>query len=230
MVEGGAPPEGILYAVGKATVDPTVCAATIAIMNQSLIVSSDGGLKNTFFYLEKKPKGGKEEIASQSSWPTAGEDGKLVLDQKNCSYEPHAMIVIANQEFLAQSQDPVGHSYKGSPPSSASFNEGVPAAPAGGVGEAKIVNVFKKPERSPVPISCATHSWMLGYQSPLDHPYAAVTDADGKFTISDLPSGSHTFKIWHEKGGTLRDYDVEVKADETVDLGNITIRLNQLNK
>jgi hypothetical protein len=184
----------------------------------------NGGIQNVFFYLEKKPSGGKKEIESQSTWPTSGEAGKIVLDQQNCTYKPHAMIVPAGNKFLANSQDSVVHSYKGSPPKSPSFNETIPS------NGSKEVSVYTRPEKYPVPISCATHSWMSGYQLPLDHPYAAVTDADVKFTISDLPSGSHTFKIWHEKGGTLRDYDVEVKADETVDLGNITIRLNQLNK
>jgi hypothetical protein len=73
---------------------------------------------------------------------------------------------------------------------------------------------------------------MSGYQLPLDHPYGAVTDDDGRFTITDLPSGTHSFVIWHEKAtrGKIRDYEVEVKANETVDLGNIQIRLSDLAK
>ena len=34
---------------------------------------------------------------------------------------------------------------------------------------------------------------------PLDHPYGAVTDADGNFTIKNLPVGTHKFRIWHER-------------------------------
>lgn len=226
------PPDLKIYGVGQAKVDPNYCAKDMPIPDQTLVVNrSNMGLKNTFFYLEKKPRGGKPKIESQSSWPTADESGeKLVLDQQNCTYVPHAMIVIAGESFLAHSQDPVVHSYKGSPPSSGFFNLTVPPAPPGGEGEPLEVKVFKKAEKSPVPISCATHNWMSAYQLPLDHPYAAVTDEDGGFTISDLPSGTHTFTIWHEKKGrTVRDYEVEVKADETVDLGDITLRLSQLN-
>ena len=220
------PPTVTLFAVGKATVDAGVCAKDMPILNESLVVNPmTGGLKNAFFYLESKPKGGKAEIESQKTWPTADESGaKMVLNQKNCTYTPHAMVLLAGKPFVAQSQDPVLHSYKGVASRNDNFN---PSVPPNGSLE---VNVFPKAEKAPVFISCATHSWMSAWQLPLDHPYAAVTDDDGRFTISDLPSGEHTFTIWHEKGKKIRDYDVVVKANETVDLGNISLRLNQLNK
>jgi hypothetical protein len=224
---GSVPPPGVkLYDIGKATVEPNLCAKDMPILDESLLVNPmTGGLKNAFFYLVKKPLGGKSEIESQKSWPTADPSGaKMVLDQKNCTYHPHAMVVLIGDELTAQSQDATLHSYKGVCKRNSNFNLSVPS------NGAIQVDVFKKPETEPAFISCATHSWMSAYQLPLDHPYAAVTDADGKFTISDLPSGEHTFTIWHEKGKKIRDYPVVVKANETVDLGNITLRLSQLNK
>jgi hypothetical protein len=226
--KGSVPPPTVaLFAVGKATVDSGYCAKDMPILDERLLVNPmTGGIKNTFFYLDTKPKGGKSQIESQKSWPTADESGaKLVLDQRNCTYVPHAMILLAGQPFTAQSQDTVVHSYKFSPPRNPGDNVTIPA---NGTKE----YTFGRSEKVPFPISCATHSWMSGYQLPLDHPYAAVTDDDGRFTISDLPSGTHTFVIWHEKAtrGKIRDYDVEVKANETVDLGNIQIRLSDLAK
>jgi hypothetical protein len=70
---------------------------------------------------------------------------------------------------------------------------------------------------------------MLAYQLPLDHPYAALTDADGKFTISDLPSGSHNFTLWHE-GKKLRNYKVTVKAGETPEPLDIQLSLSDFAK
>ena len=229
--KGSLPPADLkIYAVGQAKVDPNFCARETPILNETLVVNRENmGLKNAFFYLERKPRGGKPEAASQSTWPSADSSGtKLILDQKNCTFVPHAMIVPAGKNFTVQSQDAVVHSYKGDAPNSGTFNFTIPA-PTGGVPAALELNPYKAAEKSPVPISCATHSWMSGYQLPLDHPYGAVTDGDGAFTISDLPSGKHTFTIWHEKSGKVRDFPVTVKADETVDLGDITLRLNQLN-
>src|SRR5258708_11342366 len=41
---------------------------------------------------------------------------------------------------------------------------------------------------------------MKAYHFPIDHPYVAVTDKDGKFKIEGLPAGKHSFNVWHERG------------------------------
>ena len=56
---------------------------------------------------------------------------------------------------------------------------------------------------------------MSAFHLPLDHGYAAVTDAQGKFVIKGLPAGSHVLKVWHESGKLLeRGYKVTIKAGE----------------
>jgi hypothetical protein len=65
----------------------------------------------------------------------------------------------------------------------------------------------------PLKVTCDIHSWMNAYWVVTDHPYAAVSDADGKFKIENLPAGEHTFRVWHERQGYLnREYKVTVKA------------------
>jgi hypothetical protein len=44
----------------------------------------------------------------------------------------------------------------------------------------------------------AGHSWMSAWVAVFDHPFYAVTDAKGRFTIRDLPAGEHTLEMWHE--------------------------------
>ena len=48
-----------------------------------------------------------------------------------------------------------------------------------------------------VKIGCNIHDWMSGIILVLPTPYFAVTDGDGRFTLSDLPSGSYTLSAWH---------------------------------
>jgi hypothetical protein len=38
-----------------------------------------------------------------------------------------------------------------------------------------------------------------GYIAVFDHPYFAITDESGAFTIDSLPPGTYTVKLWHER-------------------------------
>ena len=49
-----------------------------------------------------------------------------------------------------------------------------------------------------VEIRCAYHPWTRGYVLVFDHPYFAVTGADGTFRIDSLPPGSYRLMVWHE--------------------------------
>jgi hypothetical protein len=43
---------------------------------------------------------------------------------------------------------------------------------------------------------------MSAYIVVVDHPYYAVTDDTGKFTLADVPAGTYTVEFWQEKLGT----------------------------
>lgn len=49
-----------------------------------------------------------------------------------------------------------------------------------------------------VEIRCAYHPWERGYVLVFDHPYFAVTEADGAFHIDSLPPGTYRLMVWHE--------------------------------
>jgi hypothetical protein len=58
---------------------------------------------------------------------------------------------------------------------------------------------------------------MNAYIGVLEHSYFAVTDTNGRFMIPDLPPGTYTLEIWHEKLGT-QTQQVTVAAKDTTDL------------
>ena len=53
-----------------------------------------------------------------------------------------------------------------------------------------------------VPVKCNVHAWMNAYVGVLEHPFFAVTDANGRFSIPQLPPGTYTIETWHERLGT----------------------------
>ena len=60
---------------------------------------------------------------------------------------------------------------------------------------------FDKPEFM-FAMKCDVHPWMGAWVSVLPNPFFAVTKADGKFEIKDLPAGTYQIEAWHEKLGT----------------------------
>jgi plastocyanin len=49
-----------------------------------------------------------------------------------------------------------------------------------------------------VKIACNIHDWMSGIILVLPSPHFAVTDAQGRFVLENLPAGDYTLVAWHE--------------------------------
>lgn len=181
--------------------DSEVCAAA-AVPDESLEVNSNSkGIRNVFIYLEKAPAGGKSAPVPE---------GKLLFDQHGCRFAPHALLMRTKQTVFILNDDSVAHNTHTFPDRNGPFNSVVKVNDREGVPL-----VYDKPERVPLEVKCDFHPWMRGYHLPMDHSFVALTDENGKFEIKGLPAGTHTFKVWHEKGGILeRAYKVTIKADQ----------------
>ena len=67
-----------------------------------------------------------------------------------------------------------------------------------------------------IEVLCDRHPQETAYVVVFDHPYAAVTGADGIFSIPDVPPGNHLVRVWQK--GTVRDAaQVEIKAGGVTD-------------
>ncbi|RPI83524.1 MAG: hypothetical protein EHM42_08340 [Planctomycetaceae bacterium] len=176
--------------------------------DESLVVNSKTkGIANVFVFLAKAPAGYK-----------AGkpENAEVVFDQKGCQFLPHGLCVQVGQMVRVLSDDAVPHNTHTFPLRNAGFNQTISPNDRKGV-ELK----YSKAEKLPIEVKCDFHTWMKAYHLILDHPFMAVTDADGRFEIKGLPAGKHEFIVWHEKKGYLdRKYSVEIKkgGDAEVEL------------
>ncbi len=65
-----------------------------------------------------------------------------------------------------------------------------------------------------VKVSCHLHSHMSALVRVFDHPFFAIPDADGRFTISGLPPRRCDVVAWHERVG-------EVSLRTTVTIGQL---------
>jgi len=85
-----------------------------------------------------------------------------------------------------------------------------------------------RPEERPIPsevfdtpglvtLRCDIHEHMRGLILVLDTPYFVMTDAEGRFRLSGLPSGRYMLKAWIDSK-TTREQPVELKRGATLHL------------
>ncbi|MCS7032456.1 MAG: hypothetical protein NZ561_00500, partial [Phycisphaerae bacterium] len=164
------------------------------ILDETVIVGPDGGLKNVFVYLEGGPK----------------VDGRLlppiVLDQVDCVYVPHAVGVVVGQTLKVRSSDDVYHNTHYTPRRNPANNFGLVRA-----GQEREVR-FVAPEIFTA--RCDVHPWMSAQIGVFDNPFFAVSRDDGSFEIANLPAGTYTLVAHHELYGEQRQ-TLTLEADSS---------------
>lgn len=165
------------------TKDTQVCGKADHV-DESLVVGANSGIKDVVVSV-KGVKGGKGLDALGTNF---------VLDQKGCLYSPHTSIVPVNVPVKILNPDGILHNIhtysKKNPP----FNKSQPQF------KKEMTATFTAPEV--VVAKCDVHGWMSANVVVVDHPYHAVTDEKGAFTIKDVPPGTYTVEFWQEKLGT----------------------------
>jgi hypothetical protein len=153
---------------------------------QNYVVGGDGkSLANVFVYV----KDGLGNYVFDTPTEPA------IIDQKGCRYEPHVFGMRAGQPLQILNSDPTLHNIHATPKINSEFNTGQP------IQGMKTTHTFDEPEVM-VPFKCDVHGWMNAYVGVLSHPYFAVTDMDGSFSLETLPPGTYTIEAWHERLGT----------------------------
>ena len=118
----------------------------------------------------------------------------VVMDQNGCIYQPHVFAIQQGQTFKVLNSDGVLHNVHALPKVNAQFNMAMPPT------RKEAEHVFDKAE-DPFQIKCDVHPWMTAYTVVQTNPFFAVTKADGKFSIPNLPAGTYEIEAWHEKLG-----------------------------
>jgi hypothetical protein len=119
---------------------------------------------------------------------------KAQLDQKNCEYVPHVLLVPPNVEIEILNSDPMlhnVHTYKSTEPKTTIFNLAFPL---------KGQKVKRKLTESGSILSLcdAGHPWMSAHIFVTEHPYYTISNSKGIFVLENVPPGKYTLKMWHE--------------------------------
>lgn len=178
--------------------------------SEALVVSKGKGIKNVVVYLR-----------ARGATPTTPAKNP-VMDQIDCLYVPHVLVVTAGTTVDVQSSDPVAHNVHSHAKKNEAPNWQIP-----GPGKALPLKLEK---REAIKFTCDIHNWMTGYIFVTDNDYYAVTgykdskdkwigsdsyeasSDDGGYSIKDVPAGKYRIQAWHEELGTTKAKAVEVAA------------------
>lgn len=161
------------------------------------ILVTEGKLQNAMVYI-------KDGLGDRVfAVPTTA----VVLDQQGCLFTPRVLGVQTDQPFNMLNSDPLAHNVHGLPKNSSAWNYSL-----GLKGASRTTSVRKA--ETMIEIKCDVHPWMRAYLGVFDHPYFALSAADGRFTLKDLPPGDYTIEAWHERFG-VQSQKITLGAKET---------------
>lgn len=116
-----------------------------------------------------------------------------LLAHINCRYKPHVMGIRLAQPLNIVNADRTQHTHP-TPKHNPEWNQTQP------IGAPPIIKTFHRAEVA-IPFKDNQHPWEKAYVAVFEHPFFAVSDADGNFRIEGLPPGSYKIKAWHERLG-----------------------------
>ncbi len=194
---------------------------TKPVTTRHYVVSPDGGLANVLVMVLRRTSN-EDEIVNDLRGPGILPDalldassslsvhapalsGRVLLDQRGCMFEPYMLAMQKTQTLVARNSDPVLHNLHFTPRRNQEANFGQPA-----MGH-ELEFRFQKSEAF-IRIKCDVHPWMFAYVSVLPHPFFALTDTNGYYSIQGgLPPGDYILGAAHLKSGTLLDAKVSLK-------------------
>jgi plastocyanin len=181
------------------------------VSTRHYVVGADGGLANVLVYVKE---GLKDKNFAVPAEP-------VELNQQGCEYQPYVSGLMVNQKLKIVNSDPTLHNVHATPKAGSANKEFNFAQPTKGMSTEKTFTAVEVPVR----FKCDVHPWMFAYVGVFDHPFFAVTDKDGNFTIKGLPAGKYTLEAYHVKThgqnpGVTQEVSVDgnAKADFTVEL------------
>lgn len=218
VLDAAAAPEPATLSVSK---DQNVCLAKGPILSEDLIVKKGNlGVKNVFVWLMPVDDTKPLEIHPDLK---AIKDKTVEVDQPCCMFVPHVLGMRQGQILVAKNPSTIAHNfhYTGHPLKNPGANTIIAAG-----NDLKIPNL--NADKYPIKMACDIHPWMSGWIRVFDHPYFAVTDADGKYEIKNAPAGPCKLYTWQESVGWVEGDKngtaIKIPAGKALDRGVVKMK------
>jgi hypothetical protein len=195
----GEPPERTLVQMHS----DSVCSRVTRNRSRAEeVIVSQGRLANVLVYVKS---------TTLDSYEFEPPQQEAVLERRKCRTVPRVLGVRVGQTFRLRNSDQTTHNYNLQSLKNEKINTSLPP------GAEDVVLKFETPEQV-VPVKCNQHPWEKGYVGVFSHPFFAVSDRSGFFTMEGLPPGRYTVVAWHERlGAQTAELQVGVRESKSVD-------------
>jgi plastocyanin len=175
---------------------------------------TEAGAVRQLVEVHAKSKGLKDAVVWLEGVPVPRERAKkerATLDQQNFFFVPHVLAIEAGQEVEFLNSDSANHGVLASSAEPKNcFNV---VTPPGGSYKHRFAAA-----RRAVRIGCPYHAGMSAWVWVFEHPYYAVTDAAGRFTLPPVPPGTFTLQVRHLDGELQQTLPLTVKEGQPATL------------
>ncbi len=169
---------------------------------QSLLLGSNQVVRNVIVYLAGYPQSSVE----------SGTNDAIIVDQRDCEFVPRIQIARSGVPLILKNSDPILHVVRIDLMSSTNGPRTLLKAATPYAGYQKVYQLANFHEPTLLQVTSVNgHEWMAAYIAVMPHPWAALTDENGRFTLRNVPVGTHKIYAWHEALGTLV-HDVRVNG------------------
>ncbi|HWF60070.1 MAG TPA: carboxypeptidase-like regulatory domain-containing protein [Nitrospira sp.] len=184
------------------------------------VVGHQRGLRNAIVLLEGVEAGKPFEVSVP------------LIEARDCMFQPFMTIVRNGHAVEVINMDPIMHDIQGyetSPEAGARvlFNSplvmnyqhrrgDIHATHNHAPGASLVGPIYLNKGRRTFYMQCGFHAYMESWAMAVNNPYYALTDAEGRFSIADIPPGTYQLVVWHPQTGPGTTRTVVVQSDGTL--------------
>jgi hypothetical protein len=168
--------------------------------DESLVVATGGGISNVVAVIDS---------VGLSPWKAPSPTITFTSER----ITPRVVFVSPGVEVVIKNDTDQSENVKGNAVQSP-FNQSI-------ARRGSIRKTFEKPER--ITLSCSCCPWQAGVVIVTESPLHALSSAEGRIEIANVPVGKWTLILWHEVLGKKK-LEVEVTADKTTDMGKVAMK------
>jgi hypothetical protein len=245
--DGESAPDGWCHIRGRVVYDGDAAPKRVAIAGAGGVLTEDWvvegkhrGVQNVIVWLAQEPtkeqwerlkSSGSNRLREFPSFPAeaihptlpARTDVTIVLPDTPSAFAPHVAAVRAGSSVVFQNLGRGAETVKWE-----SLNNGAGNRALNALNGQVTLNKVAS-ERFPMSFGSAISPWLRAYVRVFDHPYFAVTGADGRFDIRCAPKGDLRLFVWQEAAGFRNRaegrFGEPVKAPSgRLDLGDLKIK------